>query len=85
MEIRKRVMKLIKAGDASTELVQLKDSSAEAIKVIHQILLYINKFLADSELRFFHLFATREQENIPIGKRKMTRGSEEIQERQLGQ
>ena len=55
MEIRKRVMKLIKAGDASTELVQLKDSSAEAIKVIHQILLYINKFLADSELRFFHL------------------------------
>ena len=44
-------MKLIKAGDASTELVQLKDSSTEAFKVIHQILLYINKFLADSELR----------------------------------
>ena len=52
MEIHKRAIKLIKAGDASIELLQLRDSSAEAVKVMHQTLLYINKFVADSELRY---------------------------------
>jgi hypothetical protein len=51
-EIRKQAIKQKEKNGPTTNLVQLEDSSGEAMKVMHELLLYNNKFMEDDDKRF---------------------------------